>query len=65
MLSVALTPEEHLSFTNQWRQLLGYAGENNPVGTLTATKEQIWTAAQTIYREYPELLEAARIQLGK
>ncbi len=64
MASVAVTAEEHQVFTNLWRQAIGYAGSNNPLHTLNATREQIWAAAQDIYRNYPELLEAARKALG-
>ena len=60
MLSVVLTTAEHQKFTNQWREAIGYIGDKNPLNTVDATKEQIWSAAQRIYAEYPELLEAAR-----
>lgn len=55
MFSVALTPEEHQVFTNAWRSLVPYGTDYTSL-----TKEQIWTYAQSIYMEYPELLEAAR-----
>lgn len=60
MPSVALTPEEHQQFTNAWRNAIGYSNSNNALNTLTASKEQIWQAAQDIYAKHPELLEAAR-----
>jgi hypothetical protein len=64
MASVAVTAEEHQVFTNLWRQAIGYEGSNNPLHTFNATREQIWAAAQRIYANYPELLEAARKALG-
>jgi RHS repeat-associated protein len=60
MQSVALTPEEHQAFTNVWRSLIGYARDNAAVTTLSATQADIWAAAQEIYANYPDLLEAAR-----
>jgi hypothetical protein len=63
MQSVALTPEEHQVFTNLWRAEIGYSNSGQAITTLNATKEQIWAAAQKIYAQYPELLEAARLTL--
>jgi RHS repeat-associated protein len=63
MLGVALTPEEHQALTNAWRALIGYSNSSNPLNTLTATRQDIWLAAQEIYASYPALLEAARQQL--
>jgi hypothetical protein len=60
MRSVALTPEEHQAFTNAWRNLIPYSNSGQALNTTTATREQIWWAAQQIYAKYPELLEAAR-----
>ncbi len=60
MQSVALTPEEHQMFTNFWRNLIGYSNSVQSVTTMNATKEQIWAAAQKVYAQHPELLEAAR-----
>jgi len=54
---------EHQVFTNLWRAEIGYRNSGQAVTTLNATKEQIWTAAQKIYAQYPELLEAARLTL--
>ena len=36
-LSVAVTPEEHQIFTNNWRNAVGYINSNNPINTATAT----------------------------
>jgi hypothetical protein len=62
-LSVELTPEIHQGFTNAWRDAIGYISDKNTVNTITATVDDIWNAAQDIYANYPELLEAARITL--
>ena len=55
MLSVAVTAEEHQQFTNKWRAAFAYGIDYTKV-----TIDQIWKAAQEIYAEYPQLLEAAR-----
>lgn len=60
MTSVALTPEEHQVFTNMWRAYIGYNGSNAAITTANATIDDIWFAAQQIYANHPELLEAAR-----
>jgi hypothetical protein len=60
MLSVVLTKEEHQVFTNAWRRAIGYITDSNPFKTNTASKKDIWNAAQDIYKGYPDLLEAAR-----
>ncbi len=61
--SIALTAIEHQEFTNAWRQLIGYVTDNKALTTATATREDIWAAAQQIYAKYPELLEAVRTTL--
>lgn len=58
-----LTPEEHQVITNAWRNAIGYSNSNNAINTLTVTIDDIWNAAQDIYANYPELIEAARITL--
>jgi len=63
-LSVAVTPEEHQIFTNNWRSAIGYINSNNPINTATATANNIWAAAQRIYADYPAMLDAARKTLG-
>ena len=60
MLSVAVTHEEHQVLTNLWRQAIGYNNSLNPLNTATASVQDIWGAAQSIYQNYPALLEAAR-----
>lgn len=56
MKSVALTHAEHQVFTNRWRDFFEY-GKTNYKG-LSPT--QIWKAAKKIYKDYPELLDAAK-----
>jgi hypothetical protein len=60
MPSAVLTPEEHQLFTSMWRDAIPYINSGQALNTLTATREQIWLAAQRIYADYPALLEAAR-----
>ena len=57
MLSIALSHEDHLVFTNAWRESLPY-GKSHDL-------DEIWGAAQDIYKNYPNLLEAARKTLGR
>jgi hypothetical protein len=63
MASVALTRSEHQLFTNAWRRLIPYSNSRAEVNTLTATADDIWAAAQTIYADFPALLEAARVTI--
>jgi hypothetical protein len=55
MQSVALTSQEHQTFTNLWRSQIGYG-----VDYTLLTANDIWLAAQQVYAGHPELLEAAR-----
>jgi hypothetical protein len=55
MLSIVLTKEEHQVFTNSWRQAIPYGTDY-----AQASREFLWSKAQEIYANYPELLEAAR-----
>ena len=57
MLSVALDPTTHRKFTNAWRTKLPY-GKTHSI-------DEIWKAAQEIYHDYPNLLNAARKTLGR
>ena len=52
MLSIALDHDTHKGFTKAWREILPYGKSH--------TVDDIWSAAQDIYRDFPELLEAAR-----
>ena len=63
--SIALTAQEHQAFTNVWRQYVGYDNMKSAITTSTATLEDVWLAAQRIYEQYPELLDAVRRALGK
>jgi hypothetical protein len=58
MLGVVLTPAEHQVFTNRWRRAIGYVTDHNLVTTGNASLNDIWRAAQDIYGDYPELLQA-------
>ena len=62
-LSVALTKDQHLAFTNDWRNAIGYSNSLNSINTATANLEDIWRAAQKVYAAYPTLLEAARMTI--
>ena len=55
MLSVAVTAAEHQKFTNKWRDLFRYGMDYSDV-----TIEMLWDAAQEIYKDYPEILDAAK-----
>jgi hypothetical protein len=58
--SVVLTREEHRVFTNAWRKAIGYRDDPNLITTVNATPAHIWAAAQEVYANRPELLEAVR-----
>ena len=61
MLSVVLKPEEHAWFTAKWREEIGLSSwTSRRLRTDNASRDDIWRAAQKIYQDYPELLEAAR-----
>ena len=63
MPSIALTPKEHQVFTNAWRDAIAYSNSGRLPNTITATADDIWQAAQRIYRDYPILTEAAKLKL--
>jgi len=54
MLSVAVTAAEHQKFTNAWRAHFKYGMDYSDL-----TQADIWDVAQTIYKDYPDLLDAA------
>ena len=56
MLSIATDPAAHQWITNEWRKAIGYAGDKNPLNTLTATREDVLRASRDIYRRLPEIL---------
>jgi hypothetical protein len=51
--SVVTTRAEHQAFTNAWREAIPYGA-----GTRAATRAQVESAAQSIYADYPEILNA-------
>ena len=53
--SVAVTKPEHQVFTNAWRDAFAYGKTDYTA----LNRDQIWAAAQDIYKDYPELLSAA------
>ena len=55
MLSVVVTSEEHAIFTDAWRKEFSYGIDYGKIGL-----DQLWAAAQKIYADYPELLDAAK-----
>jgi hypothetical protein len=59
-LSVAVTPQEHQAFMNNWRNAIGYINTYNLINTVAAKANNVWTATQDIYAKYPALLDAAR-----
>lgn len=59
MLSIVLTHDEHVRYTNLWKDEIGRLGSNADITTQTATAEQIWAAAQRICADRSDLLEAA------
>ena len=55
MLSVAVTIEEHRAFTKAWREIYQYGMDYSKI-----TVDMLWKSAKKIYKDYPELLEAAK-----
>jgi len=55
--SVAVTRAEHQRFTNHWRRLLPYGR--------TYTPQQVWAAAQQVYRNFPVLLSTVRMEMWR
>jgi hypothetical protein len=53
MACVAVTPAEHLVFTEAWRAAIPYGP-----GTQNATTQQVLNAARQIYANYPAILQA-------
>ena len=60
MLSVALTTTEHQKFTNAWRSMIPYGSDYSEL-----TREKLWDYARSIYKDYPDLLNAAKEILGQ
>ena len=55
MPSIALTHDHHAVYTKAWRQNLPYGRIYSPT--------EIWSAAQRVYANDPELLNASRITI--
>ena len=60
MLSIILTKEEHQAFTKAWRKAIDY--KNTKARTDNATTEQIYDVAKEIYKDYPEILKALKLE---
>jgi RHS repeat-associated protein len=59
MLSIVVTQTEHDAFTKAWQQEIGYNGwKVADITTGTAVKSDVEAAAQRIYKNYPEILNA-------
>jgi len=57
--AVAVTRAEHQVLTNRWRNRIPYGADYNML-----TNSQVWDVAQYVYRDFPALLDVARIALG-
>lgn len=55
MMSVALTPAEHMNFTQRWRKLLPYGN--------SFSRAEIIEAAYSVYEDNPMLLQIALAQI--
>lgn len=60
MLSIALTDKEHQRFTNAWRRAIPYGDKTD-----RATLDQIHGAACRVYRRFPVILEAIKVECPK
>ncbi len=58
--SVVVTPEEHQVFTNEWRSVIGYVNSISNINTSKATYQDVYSAVNRIYQNYPVLLEESR-----
>jgi len=63
-LTVAVTPAEHQVFTNKWRGAFPYRSHPGYIPYDTISAAQLWNEAQSIYADFPSILEAVRIALG-
>ncbi len=55
MPSVVVTQAEHQVFTNAWRAAIPYGSRN-------VTPSMVNDAARSIYRDYPEILNALGLE---
>ena len=57
MMGVALSPAEHAYFTKEWRKFLPYGA--------SYSKERVIEAAYRVYKDNPQLLQAALSQINR
>ena len=55
-LSVVVTRAEHQTFTNAWRQTIGYGA-----GAEAVSRAQVLDAARKAYADYPTILRALKL----
>lgn len=60
MLSTYVDKKTHQGFTNEWRKQIGYNNGTNALRTDIASADDIWGAAQVVYKEHADLLAAAK-----
>ena len=53
-----LTHTDYVPYTNAWREEIPYSNSSSVLNTNTATIPDIWNAAQKIYSEDPDYLDA-------
>ena len=58
MISIVLTKDEHLVFTNAWRKAIPYKNSALYLGTNTVNSDDVINAAKRIYNKNPEILKA-------
>jgi RHS repeat-associated protein len=58
--AIYLEKPDHYLYTQLWRQLFGYKGSSNYDLTLNITKEQLIQAVETVYKGFPEYIEAIK-----
>jgi hypothetical protein len=63
--AIALTPAEHAKYTSRWFEQIARRNMEEPIRTDNATIDNIWEAAQYVYRDAPELLEFVQMFMGK
>jgi hypothetical protein len=63
MMSTPLERAEHQPYTNAWRDQIGYDTDNTPLKTSNASVDDIENAINNVYKNDPELKEAALEEL--
>lgn len=61
MLSIVLSPKEHIKFTTLWRLEIGYQNERKLRTTFTVSEHDIIQVARKIYSDYPQILRALKL----